>query len=82
MIIKGTIKRSCKGYTSQFPSCATRRFIRNTITTMVQMAVVVPTRGNVPMIMPLAMLKASICGVSPCLIRAVIGVMMYFLKNP
>ena len=52
------------------------------IAIMVQMAVVVPTRGNVPMIMPLAMLKASICGVSPCLIRAVIGVMMYFLKNP
>jgi hypothetical protein len=46
------------------------------------MAVVVPTRGKVPMMMPLAMLNASICGVRPCFNREVIGKLAYLLKNP
>jgi hypothetical protein len=81
-MIKGTMSKSWMGYTSQLPSCVTRRFMRNRIATIVQMAVVVPTRGKVPMMMPLAMLIASICGVRPCFSREIMGELTYLLKIP
>ena len=81
-MIKGTISKSWIGYTSQLPSCVTRRFMRNRIAAIVQMAVVVPTRGKVPIMMPLAMLSASIWGVRPCFSREIMGKLTYLLKNP
>jgi hypothetical protein len=81
-MIKGTRSRIWMGYTSQLPICVTRRFIRNRIAAIVQMAVVVPTRGKVPMIMPLAMLNASIWGVSPCFSSEIMGEPTYLLKIP
>ncbi|HRW81466.1 MAG TPA: hypothetical protein P5285_11810 [Desulfomonilia bacterium] len=65
---------------SQFPSWMTRRFMRSPMAAMVQMAVVVPTMGKIPMVSPLAMLRARRAGVIPCLRSAVSGAMMYFLK--
>jgi hypothetical protein len=70
------------GYTSQLPICVTRRFMRNMIATIVQMAVVVPRSGMIPMMMPLVMLSASIWGVSPCFSREIMGELMYLLKIP
>jgi hypothetical protein len=81
-MIKGTKSKIWMGYTSQLPICVTRRFMRNMIAAIVQMAVVVPTRGKVPMMMPLVMLSANIRGVSPCFSREIMGVLTYLLKIP
>jgi hypothetical protein len=81
-MIKGTKSKIWMGYTSQLPICVTRRFMRNMIATIVQMAVVVPTKGKVPMMMPHVMLSASIWGVSPCFNREIMGELTYFLKIP